>query len=85
MKQHPGTELKRLLRRFAITNDCDCEQHAKRMDQQGPQWCRKNIELITDWLEEEAEKRSLPFIRSGAKVLIKLAIRRAERSETCLK
>jgi hypothetical protein len=44
-----------------------------------PGWAEKNIEEIVDWMQEEAKKRKLPFVRAGAKVLVKLAIRRAKK------
>lgn len=76
-----GTELKRLLRRFGfrITQGCKCVKRAAEMDQLGVGWCRENIGLITDWLEEEAHRRSLPFLRAAGKVLIRRAIKNAER------
>lgn len=78
----PGTELKKLLRKFKfkVKENCACAKHAKLMDKQGPEWCRKNLELIVDWLGEEAEKRSLPFSRIAGKLLVKLAIHNAEKA-----
>ena len=54
------------------------------MDASGCDWCEQNIELIVDWMEEEAEKRKIAgllFTRAGAKGLVRLAIRRARRKE----
>jgi hypothetical protein len=48
------------------------------MDRRGIEWCDKNIELIVDWLEEEATKRHLPFVRSLGKSLVNKAIRNAK-------
>jgi hypothetical protein len=48
------------------------------MDHRGIEWCIKNIELIVDWLEDEARKRHLPFVRTAGKILIKRAIRNAK-------
>lgn len=39
-----------------------------------PGWCEKNIETICDWLQEEAIKRKLPFLRTAGKILIRKAI-----------
>jgi hypothetical protein len=79
----PGTELKHLLRKIGIVaKSCKCNSHTKKMDEKGPEWCLKNIDLIVDWLEEEAEDRGLPFTRVGAKILVKWAIRNAKRKHT---
>lgn len=77
----PGSELKILLSKLGImSGGCNCDRHARMMDEGGPQWCRQNIETIIGWLEEEAKRRRLPFLRSGAKLLVLAAIRRTERS-----
>lgn len=78
-----GTELKKLLSYIKITANpnCSCTSRARVMDQKGIQWCRDNKELIITWLEEEAKKRKLPFIRYGAKKILDLAIYRAEKKQ----
>ena len=83
IERGPGTELKKLLRklRIKVKVGCKCTKRAKLMDQKGPEWCKKNIELIVDWLEEEAEKRELPFHRILGKAVVKRAIRNAEKEE----
>ena len=78
----PGTELAALLKTIGIDakeKGCQCKSHAKRMDREGPQWCRDNIETILGWLQTEAKKRKLPFIKAAAKQVVLLAIRRSER------
>lgn len=80
----PGTQLKNLLSRIGIeaNTGCKCGDRARHIDYMEsiePGWTEKNIEEIIDWMEEEAKKRNLPFIRAGAKVLVKLAIRRAKK------
>jgi hypothetical protein len=77
----PGTELKGLLRRFGIVAEvgCKCSRRAQRMDEEGCDWCERNLELITDWLEEEAERRKLPFVRSLGRLLVRRAIRKARK------
>ena len=79
----PGTELKKLIKRTGIKVKvgCKCNKHAALMDQKGSDWCEKNLELIVDWLEEEAEKRGLPFLRVAGKMIVKRAIRNARRAE----
>jgi hypothetical protein len=78
----PGSELKRLLARFGIraAADCPCNGHAAEMDRGGPEWCRANLEHITDWLAEEAARRKLPFVRTAARLLVTRAIRNAEKA-----
>lgn len=51
-----GTHLHRLLAAwgFTPTEGCFCEDRVAEMDREGPQWCRENLDLITDWLVEEA-------------------------------
>ena len=79
----PGTELKKLLFRIGIeaTSGCKCSDRSKHMDymeQQDPGWCERNIDEIVSWMGEEARKRNLPFIKTVAKMLVKLAIRKAK-------
>jgi hypothetical protein len=54
------------------------------MDRQGPAWCRDHLAEIAGWLMAEGAKRGwtrLPtFTRWGARLLVLLAIRRAERA-----
>ena len=78
----PGTELAGLLKMIGISpkeKGCQCKSHAKRMDREGPQWCRENIETILGWLQTESKKRKLPFVKQVAKQVVLLAIRRAEK------
>lgn len=77
----PGTELKALLAKVGITAtpDCSCNKRAKEMDDNGVQWCRENEELILSWLKEESDRRGLPFVALAAKMLIRRAVRNAEK------
>lgn len=80
----PGTELKALLKRVGIVASpgCSCNTRAKLMDAnelKEPGWCEKNLETICDWLQEEATKRKLPFVRMAAKILVRQAIRNARK------
>lgn len=79
-EQGPGTELKKLLSLIGIkANDgCSCNKKALIMNDWGCKVCSQNIEIILDWLKEEANKRSLPFIRSLAKILVRRAIKNAK-------
>ena len=75
----PGTELKKLLKKIGIVpvGNCKCNKRAAIMDIEGPEWCKKHIEDVVDWMEDEAISRNLPFIRIGARAIVNLAIRRA--------
>jgi hypothetical protein len=80
----PGTELKALLKRVGIVASpgCSCNARAKLMDAnelKEPGWCEANLETICDWLQEEATKRKLPFLRMAGKILVRKAIRNARK------
>ena len=77
----PGTELKALLGLLGIhaAPDCQCNARAEEMDRNGPAWCRANLATITGWLREESQRRGLPFVAAGARLLVGHAIRRAEK------
>lgn len=79
-----GTELKKLLKLIGITASptCSCNAKAKTMDENGIQWCEDNKETIVGWLEEEANKRNLPFSSYLATILLNLAIKKAKKTQT---
>lgn len=83
LRPGPGTTLKALLKRIGIVAQpgCACERRAHRMDKMGCDWCEANVDLICDWLQEEATKRKLPFVRTAGKLLVRLAIRSARAHE----
>ena len=76
-----GGELKKMLKMLGIksTPNCSCNRRAEIMDLNGTEWCKNNKEQILGWLEEEAKKRKLPFIKFGAEQVVNLAISRAEK------
>jgi hypothetical protein len=78
-----GTELKKILSIIGIRSgsNCSCNERALKMDQMGVEWCEKNIETISQWLHEEAEKRHLPFFKSVAIILIKKAIKNTKQKQ----
>jgi len=80
----PGAEQKKLLKMIGVvdTPTCQCNQRAKHMDKMGCQWCRDNEEEICDWMQEEARKRGMLFVRSVARLMLKRAIAIAERNST---
>jgi hypothetical protein len=55
-----------------------CIAYARKMNAWGVAGCRERIEEIADHLEAQAKKLTMPFNRRVAKVLVRLAIRRAE-------
>lgn len=82
----PGTELKALLKYIGITAtpNCSCNARARTMDEneaKEPGWCEANMDTILDWLKEQADARGLPFVRVGAKILVKRAISNAKRKK----
>ena len=78
-----GTELKKILSWMNIkaSDNCSCNNKAKHMNKMGIDWCKDNSELLCSWLEEEASKRKIPFVKYAAQKLIQLAIYRAERKQ----
>ncbi len=78
-----GTELKNLIGRFGLKPglNCKCGQHIREMDKEGTDWCYENIQTITGWLREEAQRAKLPFTEIGAKLLIKRAISNARKKQ----
>ena len=78
----PGTELKLLLSRYLgiqSTPGCSCNKKAKRMNQKGVEWCEANKETICKWLQEEAGKKKLPFVKAVAMAVVSLAIHRDKK------
>lgn len=80
----PGTELKELLRflGFTASPTCSCNARARAMDENEymePGWCEANMDAILGWLQEQAEVRGLPFVRTAAKILVNRAIATAKR------
>jgi hypothetical protein len=61
------------------TPNCSCNRYAAMMNINGCEWCNNNIETILDWLKSEADRRKLPFIRAGARLVVKRAIKNAEK------
>lgn len=57
-----------------MTANCSCRRHALEMNEKGPEWCEQNIDTILSWLEEESKKRSIPFVKPVAKLMVQRAI-----------
>lgn len=77
----PGTELKALLATIGIHSSptCKCNKMAKQMDQWGPDESLAHLEEIVDVMQETAQKRSLPFLRAGARQMVRIACWKARR------
>ena len=77
----PGTELTRLLASVGIApaDGCRCYARAAEMDRLGVEWCADNLGTICGWLQEEAEKRGLPFLELAARLLVRRAIANARK------
>ncbi len=82
-KAGPGPELKKLLSKIGITPKpgCKCLARAIEMDIRGCDWCDQNIDTIVGWLQEEAQKRHLPFVDAAGRMLVRRAIANARRKD----
>jgi peroxiredoxin len=83
----PGTELKRILARFGVeaTPDCPCDARAAEMDRRGSGWCEQNIDTILGWLEAEASRRGMVYVRWLARFVVRRAIASARRADAAAK
>lgn len=83
----PGTELKKLLSKIGIKAKpgCSCNRRAKAMNENGIEWCERNVPTIVSWLREEASRRKLPFIDTAGTLLVKRAIANAKRQAAASK
>ncbi len=62
------------------TGSCQCDQRATLMDQEGPDWCERNLATIVRWLRDEAANRSfIQRIAARIPLLIPRIVRRAIR------
>jgi hypothetical protein len=77
----PGTELKALLATIGIVASptCKCNKMARQMDSWGPDDSLDHMEEIVDVMEETAKARKLPFLRAGARQMVRLACWKARR------
>lgn len=75
-----GTQLKKLLAKIGIkpNSTCLCNEYAKIMDTNGILWCENNKDTILSWLEHEAKKRHIPFIKYIAELILQRAINNAK-------
>jgi len=80
----PGCQLRRSLAWWGIRDDgsCGCDSFAAKMDAWGPDECWKRIEEIVEHLRQAAEKKSLPFIATAARIMVGRAIEAARAAAT---
>lgn len=80
----PGTELSKLLKKFGIepTPTCQCRAKSAQMDQWGPDECERpeRIDEVVAVMRDEAKSRSLPFLDSVGRLLVRRAIANARRN-----
>jgi hypothetical protein len=79
----PGTELKKLLKKFGIHSqaNCSCNKRADTMDENGNEWVEENIDTVVGWLQQEARKRRLPFLKTAGKILVKKAVANSRKQQ----
>jgi hypothetical protein len=79
----PGCQLRRTLSWFVRDDGkCGCDSFAAQMDAWGPDECWKRIEEIVEHLRQAAEKKSLPFIATAARIMVGRAIEAARAEAT---
>ncbi len=83
----PGTELKTLLSWFVHDGQCsNCADKAAIMDEKGPDWVEQEIETVTRWVVDNAQRlwvsRLIPesITAMAAKQMILEACRRSRAS-----
>lgn len=76
-----GLMLTELLNRigFEYTPDCPCENYAAEMSANGPAWCQENVQAITSWMREEADRRNLLATRETDSIIVAKARAKAAR------
>jgi hypothetical protein len=82
----PGTELHKILARlgFKIQEDCPCLRRIAKMNEWGPEGCKKHIETIVNWLGCEAVQRRKHWLfwRWVTRLVVRYAVK---KSKACCK
>jgi hypothetical protein len=76
-----GTELSNILKKIHIScHDVDFlfSSKIKLLNKNGISWCSDNINLIIEWMANEAKNKNIIFIHKMAKAIIKLSIKKAK-------
>jgi len=80
VSEGPGTELHRLFSWFVSPEEgCSCTNHAAIMNEWGADGCTAKIDVIVEWLVEEAKRRHYPYLRSALHAAVQMAIHNARR------
>lgn len=66
---------------FEAVEGCSCNAKASTMDFMGPDWCEQNLDMIIEWLREEAVSRQKEhlFFRPAVSLMVKRAISKARK------
>lgn len=76
-----GTALKQLIRDRLGIDACEaCNHHVELMNQNGPDWCGRNMDLVCQWLKHECRARGIPFVKFVASGFVAEAIRISRES-----
>lgn len=61
--QGVGTNFEKILSYLGIIKDgrCNCEAYVKIMNEWGPTKCRRELNIILNWLEEESRNRKIEW------------------------
>lgn len=75
----PGTELKKLIAWFHVSDgdSCKCNDRILKMNRWGPDQCEKNMDTVIRWLRHSAATHGIPFYEIGVRLLVKKAISKA--------
>lgn len=77
----PGSILASMFSAIGIKSSptCSCRRHALEMNQRGIEWCENNLDTICGWLQEECQKRGIPYVETVAKMVVNRAINKAKK------
>lgn len=77
-----GTELKKLFSTLGLKPKakCNCNKHARKMDESGCDWCEQHVDRIAGWIKHECRKMGIPFVKPVVVAAIRLAISRARKN-----
>lgn len=75
-----GTELSKLIPRWAYGNKCQCQKKARQLNAAGIAWCEQNTEHIVQYLVDQSE-HLIPAFRvvpaSGRKAIAERLVSKA--------
>lgn len=73
-----GTQLHSLISPYLseISEDCGCHEKKDILDLWTPEYIRKNIDRVVEWLSKSARKRSIPFSYRLTRLLLLTLLKR---------